>query len=200
MLVKLICSFSSSIINDLQSQNPAVEMAYFYFDSRDGQADFQLQNKLIRCLISQFADMHQKGVPLELANLYKNSKSQQPQDASLENILDNILSQFPHAYIVIDALDECTNRNKVATWLSKIMKNVTKNIHILITSRPLPDMNNTLGRLSTSSVNIEERAVNSDIVQYLQSQIVKFEIFDDKIKAQIKTALEQKAEGSYVFF
>ncbi len=172
-------------------------MAYFYFDCRDGQANFQLQNKLICCLISQFADMQHKGVPLELEKLYKNSKFQQPQDKHLEDILDSVLSGIPHAYVVIDALDECTNREKVLIWLSKVMQKLSNNMHILITSRPFPDIAKAFGKLYTTSVNMEENTVNSDIVKYLKSKIEnKFEDLNESIKAQIQNVLIQKAEGS----
>ncbi|KJA12663.1 hypothetical protein HYPSUDRAFT_195909 [Hypholoma sublateritium FD-334 SS-4] len=188
---------SSLIIDDL-SKNSAFNMAYFFFDSRDGQSDLQLYNKLIRCLISQFANMHQKGVPVELANLYKNSKSQQSLDKNLENILDIILSRLSHTYIVIDALDECTERRKTLDWLLKLVQKTSNTVHILVTSRPLLDIEKAFKKPDILSVNIEEKAVNSDIAKYLKVQMKsKFEDFEESTIVKIESVLTEKAEGSF---
>lgn len=185
------------IVNEL-SEDPAFDTAYFFFDNRDGQSDLQLHNKLIRCLISQFGDMQQRNIPPELENAYKKSKSQQLLDKNLEKILSSILSRLSHAYIIIDALDECIEREKTLNWLSKIVQETSQTIHILVTSRPLPDIETAFTSLNLALVNIGEKAVNSDIAKYLNVQIEsKFKkINDSNFKAEIKSILTEKAEGS----
>src|SRR5258708_29812654 len=107
---------SASIIDKISQENPAFGIAYFFFDGRDSQRELQLHNKLIRSLISQFS--HQRGgTPTELADLYKRcGDHQQPSVKQLQNTLRDILDGFSRAYIVIDALDECTDREKTLIW------------------------------------------------------------------------------------
>ena len=111
---------SSSIIDKLSQENPPFGIAYFFFDGRDSQSELQLHDKLIRSLISQFS--HQRGgIPTELADLYKRcGDHHQPSIHQLQNTLRDILDGFSGAYIVVDALDECTDREKTLIQPSRI--------------------------------------------------------------------------------
>ena len=128
--------FSSSIINKLSEETLPRGIAYFFFDGRDSQSGLQLHNQLIRSLISQFS--HRRGgIPVELADLYKRCGGyQQPSDDQLQNTLQDILDGFSDAYIIIDALDECTDRKKTLNWIKKLSQ-IWIGKHKTFTSRSL---------------------------------------------------------------
>ena len=90
-----ISLYSSAIIHDLlQRFNSAA--AYFFFDGRDSQKDFQLHDKLIRSLIWQFSLKCEGRVPKVLVNLYAHCGNghQEPALGDLQIALQRILHGF----------------------------------------------------------------------------------------------------------
>ena len=117
---KLINFFTSSaIINHLSKSQPSLATAYFFFDGRDSQEELQLHDKMIRSLIWQFSLKYGNGVAKVLADLYSHCGNgyQQPSLDDLHNVLGMILGGFVSAYIILDALDECSERDKVLDWV-----------------------------------------------------------------------------------
>ncbi|KDR68859.1 hypothetical protein GALMADRAFT_78000 [Galerina marginata CBS 339.88] len=192
---------SSLIIDKLPQPNPSLGIAYFFFDGRDGQTELQLHNKLILSLVSQFSDMRHGGIPVELADLYKNCGGQQPLDHQLQNVLHDILDGFSGAHIVIDALDECTNRAQTLSWINKLVTDQkAPNLHIVVTSRPEPDIKKILGVLDLHSIDIGGETENQDIMKYLGLQMkLKFTKYKEDIRVKIESQLAKSMEGSYVY-
>ena len=194
---------SASIIDKLSQENLAFGIAYFFFDGRDSQSELQLHNKLIRSLISQFS--HQRGgTPTELADLYKRcGDNQQPSVKQLQNALRDILDGFSHAYIVIDALDECTDREKTLLWVNTVLSDIDHpvgNLHILVTSRPERDIETVFTTFDPDSIDIGQVASNRDISNYLELQMKsKFEQYSETTRKQIKSGLRERSDGSYVY-
>ena len=196
-------SLSASIIDKLSQENPAFGIAYFFFDGRDSQSELQLHNKLIRSLISQFC--HQRGgTPTELADLYKRcGDNQQPSVKQLQNVLRDILDGFSHAYIVIDALDECTDREKTLIWVNTVLSDIDHpagNLHIMVTSRPERDIETVFTTFDPDSIDIGQVASNRDISNYLEFQMEsKFKQYSETTRTQIESGLRERADGSYVY-
>ena len=203
ILVEIItCRLSSSIVDKLPKATETLGIGYFFFDGRDSQKELQLHNKLIRTLILQLSDTRHGGVTEKLADLYKHcGEVQQPSDEQLQNVLRDILDRFSQAYILIDALDECTEREKTLNWVNKLISDPNRkavNLHIVVTSRPERDINDILGVLDPHSIDIGE-ANTKDIVEYLRLQMKsKFMKYDENTQAKIMLELEKHAEGSYV--
>ena len=177
-------------------------MAYFFFDGRDSQKGLQLHNNLIRSLISQLTDTQHGGITEKLADLYKHYEVRQPSDEQLENILRDILDRFAHAYIMIDALDECTDREKTLNWAKKLISDISckaANLHIIVTSRPEIDIDANFAPLDPHSIDVG-KANTEDIAEYLNLQMEsKFTKYGENTRAKIKSELEEHAEGSYVY-
>jgi len=195
---------SSSIINKLSQKNPPCGIAYFFFDGRDSQNALQLHENLIRSLISQFS--HQRGgIPTELADLYKRcGDHQQPSINQLQGVLRNIFNGFSHAYVAIDALDECVDREEMLIWVNELISGTdqpAKNLHIIVTSRPEPDIEEVFKVLDPHSINVVEAATKQDIMKYLKLQMkFKFKKCDESTQEKIESALKEHAEGSYVYY
>ena len=120
--------------------------AYFYFDGRDSQTDFQLFEKFILSLVSQLVSQHPT-VPNSLIGLQATGR--EPDLASLKRVLLELIGGFDHVYIVIDALDECKGRRKLMEWISHVCKSSKDRLHLLATSRPDPDIENDMCSLAT---------------------------------------------------
>ena len=99
---------------------------------------------------------------------------------------------------MIDALDECTDREKTLIWAKKLILDANRkaaNFHIVITSRPEIDIHKVFVALDPHSIDVGE-ANTKDIEEYLTLQVEsKFMKYD---QAKIISELKLHAEGSYV--
>ena len=203
ILVELRNCLSSWIVDQLPKPTESLGIAYFFFDGRDSQKELQLHNKLIRTLISQLSDTRHGGITERLADLYKCcGEAQQPSDEQLQNVLRDILDKFSQAYIMIDALDECIEREKTLNWVNKLISDPYRkaaNLHIVVTSRPEKDISDIFAVLDPHSIDVGE-ANTKDIVKCLKLQMEsKFMKYDENTQAKIMTELKKHAEGSYVY-
>ena len=191
------------MIDSLPKASESLGIAYFFFDGRDSQKELQLHNKLIRALILQLSDARHGGITEKLADLYKScGEIHQPSDEELENILRHILDRFLNAYIMIDALDECTELEKTLNWVHKLILDTDRkaaNLHIVVTSRPERDIRDIFATLDPHPIDVGEANTN-DIAEYLKLRMeLKFTKYDEDTRAKIKAEMEEHAEGSYVY-
>ena len=184
--------------------NPSSAFAYFFFDGRDGQRGLQLVDSLIRSLIVQFAAPY-GGIPATLAKLYlscHDGKSQ-PSMQSLQSVLLTILESFDEIYIVLDALDECTEKKGLLKWIKQMTSWKRSKLHLLATSRPEEDIAKHLRLLDPDHVYIKQDLIIPDVERYIDCILDGEDAFDrwrDEIKANIKSKLLESAGGMFVFF
>ena len=148
----------------------------------------------------QLSDTQHGGITEKLADLYKRcGEVRQPSDEQLQNVLCDILDKFSEAYIMIDALDECSDREKTLNWVNKLISDTNRkaaNIHIVVTSRPERDIHKILAVLDPHPIDAGE-ANTKDIVEYLKLNMEsKFTKYDENTLAKIKAEMEEHAEGS----
>ena len=110
-----------------------------------------------------------------------------------------VAHEHSEVYVVIDALDECINKNGRIIWnelLSKLKSSIS-NLRLLYTSRDIEDFAGTL----TGSIRINIRASEADIQAYVQAQIKSAESLlpfceqDAELENKITQAIASKAEG-----
>ena len=173
--------------------------AYFFFDGRDGQRGLQLVDSLIRSLIVQFAASY-GGIPATLAKLYESCHDgkSQPSVQSLQSVLLTILESFDEIYIVLDALDECTDKKGLLKWIKQMTSWKRSKLHLLATSRPEEDIAKHLRLLDPDHVYIEQDLVTHDIEIYIDRILDdqdSCEQWSDETKEFIKNTLVEKAGG-----
>ena len=102
---------------------------------------------------------------------------------------------------MIDALDECTEREKTLNWVNKLISDTNRtaaNLHIVVSSRPERDIGEIFSVLDPHSIDVGD-ANTKDIMEYLKLQMEsKFTRYDENTRAKIMSELEEHAEGSYV--
>ena len=103
---------------------------------------------------------------------------------------------------MIDALDECTDREKTLHWANKLISDVNRNaanVHVVVTSWPERDIHDFFAVLDLHSIDVGEMNTK-DIVEYLNLHMEsKFMKYDENTRAKIKSELEKHAEGLYVY-
>jgi hypothetical protein len=184
--------------------NPSSAFAYFFFDGRDGQRGLQLVDSLVRSLIAQFAAPY-GGVPATLTKLYQSCHDgrSQPSVQSLQSVLFTILESFDDIYIVLDALDECTERKDLLKWVKQMTSWKRSKLHFLTTSRPEEDIAKNLRSLDPDYVDIKQDLITRDIKRYIDCVLDgndAFNRWNDEITENIKSKLLESAGGMFVHF
>jgi hypothetical protein len=106
-------------------------------------------------------------------NLYKrcHDGGSEPSIGSLWDVLLAILDSFQNAYVVIEALDECTEREKVLDWVKAVTDLNKPTLHLLITSRDDEDIVTRLRNLDPLHFPLQSTLVNCDIEQYIENNL-----------------------------
>lgn len=143
-------------------------------------------------------------VPAYLLQTYRHYSmgTLQPSPIDLKDMLFNLIEELDQAYIVIDALDECPKigeREQLLTVIEEMMQRPVNNLHILVTSRREPDIEEHLVPLLTSpAVALQGSDVDLDIQLHITHQLTtdaKLKRWPNDIKSEIETTLLNGAHG-----
>lgn len=191
---------SSTIIQDVISNyqfEPTIAVAYFYFDFND--LDKQCTENLIRSLIVQLSAqcLH---VPRSLQLAYSRSQNGQNQLTAdeLKILLRQILKSFSSIYVLLDALDECTDREELLQFIQALVDWDIDNLHILATSRKENDIATSLEPLVTCQLCIQSALVDADIRVHVLERLSndpKLNKWPVDVQGEIENTLTRDARG-----
>jgi hypothetical protein len=178
--------------------------AYFYFDFNDTQKqDPELMLRSLLCQLLQRSSTIPKSVDA-LFSSCENGKRQPPLRALLE-VIPQVLQHFTHAYIVLDALDECTQRQELMDMLEIVAGWQLDNVHLLMTSRKERDIESSLESYveEEDTICLQRDVVDKDIQRYVQRRLSDDKTLakwnkDNVVRQDIETALMNGARGMYV--
>lgn len=188
---------SSAIIDDLREsmdKRGDISIAFFYVTSDN--VEKQTRN-LLRSLIAQLASRSPELLS-STRGVYQNSQTSLH---FLKQVLLSILQHGLETFIVIDALDEYTRgseRGEMLDILEEISSWSLANLHILVTSRWEPDIEDVLLNLSTSIVCIQTPELDADIVRYIKHQLAtrpRLARWPPDVKNEIESRLISGANG-----
>ncbi|KAJ3769014.1 ankyrin repeat-containing domain protein, partial [Lentinula raphanica] len=186
--------FVTSIIESLKKISVSTLSIYHYFDTRDNTGSkTSFQGFLSSCL-SQIGVQDQKIHP-ELKNLHKSSRNglshSKPTNERLTDtiiqITRDLVQKDYQVNIIIDALDECNEMDKVWEFCMQI---ADLHIGILITSRNYQPESSKYFEISLWKNSM----VNKDIATFLNHQ-VSFK--STALNAEVTSTLMQKANGGF---
>ncbi len=173
--------FSSTIIQDIKAMCDAgqASMAYFYFDFRD--INKQHWRDLVPSLLTQLSTQSDSCCDI-LAWYYSNgSDAEQVDDESLKRCLIEMLTlsdQRP-IYLIMDALDECSNLSGIPTPRGRVLQLVKElidlqipTLRICVTSRPEFEIRDVLEPLTSLKVSLHDQSgQKQDIMDYVKSVV-----------------------------
>jgi hypothetical protein len=134
---------------------------------------------------------------LSLHASYQNGQ-QQPKLDNLLEIIRQMLQTSQNCYIILDALDECKQREDLLLLIEDIIQWKLGNLHFLATSRAERDISDSLEPLVTRKICIQSALVNADIQVYIQQRLLSdrdLKKWPANVKAEIETALLKGADG-----
>ena len=205
----LISSESSAIIRDLDAASKLglSSTAFYFFDFRDDAK--QTLRGLFSSILVQLC--YQSGICYEILwDLYSTLRegSRSASDDELMKCLENMVTSQGQApvHIVIDALDECSNtfgipseRESVLSALKNLFDLHCPSLRICITSRPEPDIKETLTPFASQSLSLHNQdGQREDILYYIISvvdQIAAKKKWRPDDRQMVIDALSNKADG-----
>ena len=176
-------------------------MAYFYFDF--SEVEKQQHEKMIRSLITHLSTQS-PSAPRALESLFSSCMNgeRQPSTDELLETLRQIVQAFDETFIVLDALDECQERQELLEDIKKIVDWKLEKLHILVTSRREKDIEETLEPLVRDQgvICIQSALVNDDIRAYVHERLqtdrrLKRWQKKPEVQQEIETTLMDKADG-----
>ena len=114
----------------------------------------------------------------------------------LWNILCKYCGDLPHATIILDAIDECSDINFLIPGLLKLAHQGSA--RVVITSRREPDIVNAIG--DVSSLAIEPDDLRDDIKAYLEYQVSQSSMLSDpRVRSRIIRILNIRSKGMFLW-
>ncbi len=204
---------SSTIIEDVihrlhEDQKTAV--LYYYFDFRN-----KIQSSvesLLRSLMAQLVKQTSR-LPKALDQLRQTQRRStlrhshyaihpesvpQPSFIELLTALCDSVAEFDHIFIIIDALDECVERQKLLSTVQRLLDSRIDKMHILVTSRSDADLEEQLTSMTTAHILLESSLIEPDIRLYIQEQLYnnpELRRWPQRVQEKIESSLMTGAQG-----
>ena len=127
-----------------------------------------------------------------------NSGRLQPSIDVLSSLLKDIVGLHTEVFLVIDALDECQERDDLLDWLGEFTDSNLLNVHLLLCSRKEKDIEDALRPLVDSQISIRDADVDPDIRVYVQDRLSrdrKLKKWPIEVKEEIERSLMEKVNG-----
>ena len=173
-------------------------VSYFYFDFNN--ADKQSLKKAIRSLLFQLT-LQQKDCLKSLEKLYQeygNGQQQPAEEEILSKLKDAVARTGHDKYFVLDALDECIDREEFSIFIRELVNSQQESLHVMVTSRRDKDIEDELGCMANYNINIQSAIVDEDVQIYVRDRLAtdsKLKKWPEKVQNDIATTLIEKADG-----
>ena len=127
-----------------------------------------------------------------------------PEEASTSDLLTLFRSNldcFDSTYVVLDALDECRNREELLKLLDQIAKWRPSKVNLLMTSRTERDIEDKMQDLDVVKIGLHGATIEADIRTYVE-QILKTDTrlkkWNGDLKSEIQDVLLDRAQNMQV--
>jgi hypothetical protein len=168
---------------------------YFNYKEQD-----QTATNIVASLLQQL--LHQQtDIPEEVKLLHEDhvTKGTRPPLLTCSKILQTTIRRFTKVFVVVDALDECSEEDGVRKIFSMLLNQIAPDSNLLITSRHTA----VIESMFEGATRIEIRASHKDIRNYLSaritenSQLVRYIKIDPTLLGTILDTITSKADGMY---
>ena len=138
-----------------------------------------------------------------LEHLYQRCENgqRQPVEDEIQSLLKDAVACTGDKYIILDALDECVDREDFMVFVREVVHSQQEGLRIMITSRREKDIEEQLGTIADYDVDIQSAVVDEDIRIYVRDRLAtdnKLKKWPEKVQEDIVAVLMEKADGMYV--
>ena len=194
---------SSTVVDDFAREGINNTTAYFYFDFRNRSK--QYADKMLRSLIVQLASKHQFiPEPLAFRFLSGQDGTEPVRTEELELILVALIEASQKTVIVLDALDECCDRQELLHIIEKLMRWNSRKLNIIMTSRKEKEFEDFFdARLDDQSkLSIQKVKLEDDIRCYVHWRLHsdrRFKVWQRQgnVQEEIENKLVEESAGMW---
>jgi hypothetical protein len=203
-----LAEYSSSVIDNLCTRpntNNTSVLAYFYCDGNtpETQDVRYVLGGLLRQLLPAWEKLQPgtKGtsnLAEPMYEKYRELKSAPSLLRELQETLEKVVCAFEQVYILIDGLDEITEREHILA-LSKRLVAYPFSLNIIVVSRPIKDIESAFSGFD--HLEIEQKEVCDDIKTYVQRRLnndASFKSINSALKGQIQETLIAESAGMFL--
>ena len=189
------------MLEHILQERPNNNAAYFYFDFNDSTK--QYHDKMLRSLIIQLSSNH-RSIPEPLLSLFNSCQSgiRPPQTKDLETLLKALIDLYEKTIIVLDALDECEDRQELLNFVESAIGWKSQKLNVVMTSRKLKEFEDFFDAKieERSRHTIQDEKVDDDIRSYVHGKLQNDRSFkrwrgQPKVREEIVTRLMEKSDG-----
>jgi Cdc6-like AAA superfamily ATPase len=197
---------SSTAIQHLETCS-SQPLLYFYFDFNDTRKQ-NLEEMVVSLVNQLYTRSERTQKPLDALFVSCDGGRSQPSSQSLCKALTQMIEQAGDIWIVLDALDECRTRAGSETqgllkWIAAFFNSNKRNVHLLVTSRPEPDISSGLSEIAPeweAVVPIQSDLVKDDVETYVRAKVrygdgLKRWRYRPDVQDKIESCLITKANG-----
>ena len=164
---------SSTIIEYLRRQVSRVSgslVVYYYFDFSDQVNEDQKAEGFLRSNLRQLSLQTLYAPVMSLYEECDNGRVS-ASELRLRETLGQVLQDVPPLFVIVDALDECVERNEMIDILSLMKARGLANTHILVSSRQELDIKEGLLRAKPLQIELTEQMIRHDIERFIEKRI-----------------------------
>ena len=192
---------SSTIVESLQSGEVARQaedcMVFFFYSGsmeRTRRTAFDICANALSQILAKSDE-----IPSPLLEGYRvakhNGRSKKCQSDDLFTIFEQAVAALPSAFLVIDALDECTEISSILSWLGNVTQSALS-LHVVCLSRDASAIRKSLEQHPT--IRMDAKSMKGDIDTYLASAVNTLPCEEKKFRDQVVRTLSDKAEGMFL--
>lgn len=149
-------------------KNRTIGIAYLYcnFKRQKEQRAIDLLSALLKQLVQECSSM-----PQCVTTLYEHHAKQRtrPSIEDISGALHSVAGGYSRVYFVIDALDECSSSQRIATSILFELRSLQAqaDVRLMVTSRDNPIIKQEFDQ----DMSLEVRASDADVQRYLEQQM-----------------------------
>jgi hypothetical protein len=181
------------------TRSDSIGIAYIYCNYKE-QAD-QNTASLVAAILKQLAHS-QPSIPEPVSRLYEHH-SRRKTRPSLEEIfsaLQSVLRNYSAAYVVVDSLDECSDREGTSSRILNKIRDLQKetDLHLMVTSRFIPEIVEEFKH----TPRLEVRATAADVRRFVAGKIYELPKCiqrDKELQELVQDKITQAVDGMLVY-
>ncbi|KAF4629093.1 hypothetical protein G7Y89_g9055 [Cudoniella acicularis] len=191
-------SVFAAMITDKLATEEKVPVLFFFF--RQIVATNHHPKSLAVDFIAQLVDHS----PVLQATMKKHMDNRRTMDGlSLSELwadLTEALLSVPKVFCVVDALDEMDiDQEPFFLDFLRLGKLKPSSIKLLMTSRPLPRIEQVLKDPSVLQIRLGQQLVDRDIAVYVNHRLNQRSDFNDDLKQAVKDEIRKRSQGSFLY-
>ncbi|KAN0075094.1 hypothetical protein V8E54_007705 [Elaphomyces granulatus] len=196
----LLIGIIRELSRQLESNSP--HLSYFFIQGTDSKSN--TATAVLRCLIwmmliqnpSLIPHFKKEHDPIGPRYFDRNTFE------ALSEVFDNMLADpsLSRTYLIVDALDECVNKQELIKLLRLISATAEKSSKVkwLVSSRYRSDIESQLKERARLDLELNAQSISRAVDAYIDHKLSKLD-YHGKLRAQVADELRKRADGTFLW-